>query len=189
MPLLWLSLAFIAGIIIADDVTLPVTTWLILAGLALTFSLPLFVFQRIRARRFFFDKPPSLPGSLAALLLLALTLGGYRYQHSLPDLNNPDFIASHNDTGERVSMMGVVDAFPDLRDNTLTLTADITPVDNKEEQDILVEYETGRYYRQFSVSEIINQADIDAKLKDGILHLTLPKVEKATPKKIVVKAG
>ncbi|MEJ2222285.1 MAG: Hsp20/alpha crystallin family protein [Desulfobacterales bacterium] len=77
----------------------------------------------------------------------------------------------------------------DLRDNTLTLLADIAPVDNSDEEAVLVEYETGRYYRQFTLSEIINQGNIDAKLNDGVLRLTLPKVEKATPKKIAVKTG
>jgi HSP20 family molecular chaperone IbpA len=77
----------------------------------------------------------------------------------------------------------------DLRDNTLTLTADIAPVENSNEEELLVEYETGRYYRQFTLGELINQESIDAKLNDGVLRLTLPKVEKATPKKIAVKVG
>ena len=77
----------------------------------------------------------------------------------------------------------------DLRDNTLTLSADITAVDNSDEEELLVEYETGRYYRQFTLGELINQTNIDAKLNDGVLRLTLPKVEKATPKKITVKTG
>ena len=77
----------------------------------------------------------------------------------------------------------------DLRDNTLTLSADIAPVENAHEDDILVEYETGRYYRQFTLGEIINQGDIDAQLNDGVLRLSLPKVEKATPQKITVKTG
>jgi HSP20 family molecular chaperone IbpA len=75
----------------------------------------------------------------------------------------------------------------DLRDNTLTLSADIAPVDNSNEEEILVEYETGRYYRQFTLGEMVNQENIDAKLNEGVLRLTLPKLEKATPKKIAVK--
>lgn len=77
----------------------------------------------------------------------------------------------------------------DLRDSILTLSADIAPVENANEDDILVEYETGRYYRQFTLGELINQENIDAQLNDGVLRLALPKVEKATPKKITVKSG
>jgi HSP20 family molecular chaperone IbpA len=77
----------------------------------------------------------------------------------------------------------------DLRDNTLTLSADIASIDASDEENILMEYETGRYYRQFTLGEMINQENIDAKLNDGVLRLTLPKVEKATPKKITVNTG
>jgi len=81
------------------------------------------------------------------------------------------------------------DLMIDLRENILTLSADIAPVENANEDDILVEYETGRYYRQFTLGELINQENIDAQLNDGVLRLSLPKVEKATPKRISVKTG
>lgn len=77
----------------------------------------------------------------------------------------------------------------DLRESILTITGDIEPVESASEQDVLIEYETGRFYRQFTLSEVIDQNRIDAKLGDGVLRLTLPKVEKATPRKIAIKAA
>jgi HSP20 family protein len=77
----------------------------------------------------------------------------------------------------------------DLRDSILTITGDIEPTEGFGEEDVLIEYETGRFYRQFTLSEVIDQNRIDAKLSDGVLRLTLPKVEKAAPRKIAIKAA
>ena len=77
----------------------------------------------------------------------------------------------------------------DLNDGLLTLRGDIKPWEEDDESDVLVEFEIGRYYRQFTLSDVIDQEKIEAKLEDGVLRLSLPKVEKALPRTIKVKAS
>ena len=77
----------------------------------------------------------------------------------------------------------------DLRDDTLTLTGEVKPHSRPEEEDILTEYQVGTYYRQFTLAEVIDQSKIDAALTNGVLRLALPKLEKAMPRQITIKAG
>jgi len=77
----------------------------------------------------------------------------------------------------------------DLNDSVLSISGDVKPFEGKDESDVLIEFEFGRYYRQFTISELVDQSKIEAKLEDGVLRLTLPKAEKAIPRQIAVNAG
>jgi HSP20 family protein len=74
----------------------------------------------------------------------------------------------------------------DLRDNQLTIKGRLNPIEGEKEISLYQEFNWGDYVRQFTLSEVIDQGKITAKMEDGILRLALPKVEKVKPQKIKV---
>ena len=77
----------------------------------------------------------------------------------------------------------------DLRDGVLTLVGVVEQKERTGVERLFVETEPGSYYRQFTLSDVIDQSRIEAKLTDGVLRLHLPKVEAVKPRQITVKAG
>jgi HSP20 family protein len=49
------------------------------------------------------------------------------------------------------------------------------------------EYGVGDFYRTFTLTDLVDQSKIDAKLENGVLAITLPKTESAKPRRISVK--
>lgn len=74
----------------------------------------------------------------------------------------------------------------DLDNDTLTITADAVTAVGDDETDLVTEWTPGRFFRQFSLSERIDQERIEASLTDGVLRVRLPKVEKAKTRRIAV---
>jgi HSP20 family protein len=50
------------------------------------------------------------------------------------------------------------------------------------------EYEEGDYYRSFAIHESIDSDKIEASCKNGVVTVRLPKVERAQPRQIKVRA-
>jgi HSP20 family protein len=51
------------------------------------------------------------------------------------------------------------------------------------------EFTLQNYYRQFQLSDEVDQSRISAESKNGVLTITMPKAEKSKPKQIKVKVG
>jgi len=74
-----------------------------------------------------------------------------------------------------------------LEDNELTIRGEIAAGDSGL-NGLYQEYQTGDYFRRFTLSNIIDQDKIDASIKNGVLKIVLPKAAAAKPRKIQVKA-
>ncbi len=113
MPLLWLSLAFVLGILLGEILDWPFNAWLILAVVCLA----LFLLQLFLKRKLILPTPRILAGMpLPVLILLAaLCMGGARMQLAQPSFTPTD-LAFYNDLGERTLVEGVIAEPPELDD-------------------------------------------------------------------------
>ena len=76
-----------------------------------------------------------------------------------------------------------------LERRVLTIRGRSAANDHSGYQRVYNEYADGDYERVFTLSENIDRDRIEATLKEGVLHLVLPKAETAKARKIELKAS
>jgi HSP20 family molecular chaperone IbpA len=74
-----------------------------------------------------------------------------------------------------------------LEKNILTIRGEVDDIDVEGYQASYIEYEIGDYERRFTLSNEIDIENIKATLKDGVLHIEMPKIKEAKTRKIDVK--
>ena len=96
-----------------------------------------------------------------------------------------------NDDGLMVvaDLPGVAKEDVDVRveNNVLTLKGKAGPISSHEPQ--YREYHLLSFFRQFQLSDAVDQERIKAEMRHGVLMLSLPKKEQAKPKQITVKVS
>ncbi|HEU4745715.1 MAG TPA: ComEC/Rec2 family competence protein [Anaerolineales bacterium] len=122
LPLVWFSLVFLAGIVLASVVSFHIFVWITLFVIADL----LILVARVLARR-----QPSVPFFLSPfffVLLFALFLGAARYEYSVPRFS-AFHIAFYNDRDYDMLVTGTLAEPPDYRDNYTNLRLQVTRVD------------------------------------------------------------
>lgn len=75
-----------------------------------------------------------------------------------------------------------------VQDNRLTLFGRVTPTDIEGAVLMHQEYHQGDFLRSFILSDDVDHDRISAKLTNGVLEVTLPKVPRAQPRKISIQS-
>ena len=102
-----------------------------------------------------------------------------------------DIYEDRESLGLRADMPGVDERSVDItiEDGILTIRGAVEEPTSDDRELLYREFHTGDYERSFRLTEDIDVDKVEADVKDGVLTVTLPKSEKARPKKIAVKAG
>lgn len=137
LPLVWVSLAFLGGIVLARYLSLPIWVWvalailfIILAVLARIFATRLHnsALQQGSGQAFILHPFSFLLSPFSFILFASLFLGSARYQFSIPNFD-AFHIAFYNDRNYDLLITGYLIEPPDYRDSYTNLRLNVTAID------------------------------------------------------------
>lgn len=76
-----------------------------------------------------------------------------------------------------------------LENDVLTIEAQVGEVTFDKHNTTYSEYGVGDYHRAFTLNEAFERDKIEAKMKNGVLSIVLPKAEAVKTRSIPIKAG
>lgn len=80
-------------------------------------------------------------------------------------------------------------AHVDIVDDDLVVTGHVTHGEDQDNYVLYREYDVGHYHRHFGLPPTIDRGKIEAGMANGVLTITMPKVEEIKPRRIPVKVG
>jgi HSP20 family protein len=80
-------------------------------------------------------------------------------------------------------------AHVNLVDDELVVTGHVTHGEDQDDYVLYREYDVGHYHRHFGLPEVIDRTKIGAVMADGVLTVTMHKVEDVKPRRIPIKVS
>lgn len=100
-----------------------------------------------------------------------------------------DIYETHDGLVVLADLPGVPKHGLDVRVEGDMLTIQGRPMMEARGDEVYREYAMKDFFRQFELTDAVDQDRINANLQHGVLTLTLPKAEKAKPRRIAVQIG
>ncbi|MFN2214253.1 MAG: ComEC/Rec2 family competence protein [Anaerolineales bacterium] len=196
MPLFWLSLMFMVGILLSASVQLAGKVWLGMAaaGFVLALGLSWIRSRAIQTAQSTIPATP-IPFHLVLFAISIMALGAARYQLSLPDLNSMEVLAHYNNLSSEARVTGVIIQPPQILENQTNLRIKVQEIQIVGEQAVvsvkgelvarLRGIETWQYgdrlqvrghletppeFEDFSYREYLAQQGVYSYMGDGIPH-------------------
>ena len=99
------------------------------------------------------------------------------------------------ETDDKINVRAAVPGFKpeeievSVKDNILILSGESESFEKREDENtVFSEFRSNKFCRQLTLSSEVDEDKVKAKLKDGVLQLTLPKVPEKEAKQVLINA-